>query len=405
MLQFVSRDVQMRLFSDLIRGAPVSYDNIVSTLEGIDSPFKLNSVYVAAAVKCINQAEIDEAYAAKMQSWVFDFMRGFDEKNNLCSEIIQVCPGLLAVILQFNDINTSIANGKYIVLNLKNALTETLKLKGCDCLFESGHLYHSILDVAFSFEEAMETINLNKVSGQTLSPTAERDSSENTVTSLLSHRVSQIVAACQSGDWEALPQLIDYTMNEISDITAEPTRLVQIITELLNIYVTQIVACDYINPPMIPDVYDEFRKSASGCEDPEQIAKSATTALKQLTDAFLEQLQKQQNPYILATQEYIKAHYAETELSLDDIAANVRISANYLSKLFSSSIGVKLFDYLTRYRVDASINDLLNTGKTIVEIAAQCGFTSSRNYIRAFKKFYEETPGEYRKSHATTLFQ
>jgi AraC-like DNA-binding protein len=105
---------------------------------------------------------------------------------------------------------------------------------------------------------------------------------------------------------------------------------------------------------------------------------------------------------VVATQKYIEKNYSDPNLTLEDIAGSVGISLSYLSKLYSDCLGVRLLDYLTHYRVDASMDMLLQTRQTILDISEKCGFASSRNYIRAFKKYYEVTPGEYRRAHSTT---
>jgi len=120
--------------------------------------------------------------------------------------------------------------------------------------------------------------------------------------------------------------------------------------------------------------------------------------LQLLMNTFISQIQRQQNPHIIATREYIESHYADPNLSLADIAATTNISPNYLARLYKEGLGIGLLDYLMRYRLTVSLS-MLQSGKTITEIAVDTGFGSSRNYIRAFKKVYNTTPGIYRKLH------
>jgi AraC-like DNA-binding protein len=55
-------------------------------------------------------------------------------------------------------------------------------------------------------------------------------------------------------------------------------------------------------------------------------------------------------------------------------------------------------EYLSDYRVNAARYDLVYTEKSILEIAIKHGFSDARGYIKAFKKMYNFTPLQYRKS-------
>lgn len=401
MLHVVSRDVQLRLISNLINDGTSGSGNIINTLESIDSPFKINAIYVVIAIELAAFSETAQDNSSEIYGLVSDHMDHLSSKYDFCFELVEPHAGPLALVIQFNDINLSIVNGKHIIMSIKHDLAKLLSPKD---LIESGHLYHSILDIGFSYAEASNAIAsqkmLNRVANKSTEH-AEPKQSENSLTTLLNHRVEQIIVSCQQGESAAIPLLVERTMNEINEATPDQSQLFQIFKELLNTMINQIVSCDYINLSMIPDAYSEFCQLNSTDTNSELMLSCAKESVLQLTNAFLEQLKKQKNPYIVATQEYIKNHYFEAELTLDNIASNVRISSSYLSKLFSNCLGIKLFEYLTRYRVDASVSILLDTRKTVSEIATLTGFTSSRNYIRAFKRYYNETPGEYRKSHST----
>ena len=401
MLRIVSQDVQTRLFSDLLSGTAVGYDDIVSTLKNLNSPFKLNAVYVAGAIKYLGSMSLSESEheTNEIIGCISEVSGKFAEQNALSVQILQVEPGLFAIILQFHDVDTSIVSGKHTILKLKNLISETLELKQYECMFEFGHLYHSILDVSFSFKEALNAIVVSEMLQEGVAAQEERDSRDASMNTIFDHRAAQIVEACRNNNRQNLVQIVDHVICDIEDATTDISMLVQISKNLISTCVNHTVSCEYINLSLIPDVYSEFCERATDCENAEQIIACVKAAVFKLTDVLAVLMAKQQNPHIVAAREYIQKNYADISLSLDSIASGVRISSSYLSKLFSDSIGITPFEYLTRYRVDASMQILLDSELAVTEIAATCGFSSSRNYIRAFKKFYQETPGEYRKLH------
>ena len=85
-------------------------------------------------------------------------------------------------------------------------------------------------------------------------------------------------------------------------------------------------------------------------------------------------------------------------LSAEDIALRVGVSSRYLRRLFEE-IGSTLGDRLLAMRLERASTQLrldVNKGKTIAEIARQCGFVNASHFGRVFKSRYGRTPKEWR---------
>lgn len=109
---------------------------------------------------------------------------------------------------------------------------------------------------------------------------------------------------------------------------------------------------------------------------------------------------KQQNSYtpvVLLAQQYIHTHYAQEELSLQEVAAVVQMSPSYLSRLIKQEIGVSFVDYLTRVRVQTAIQLMHDPAAKLYEVAAQVGYANQHYFSTAFKKVLGMAPAEYRK--------
>ena len=96
---------------------------------------------------------------------------------------------------------------------------------------------------------------------------------------------------------------------------------------------------------------------------------------------------------------YIQNNFSEN-LSLEDIAKAADISERECLRCFKKTIQISPVQYLLKYRVAQGAEMLLSdpTG-SIAEIASACGFDSPSNFAKMFKRFYDCTPREYRKSH------
>lgn len=93
---------------------------------------------------------------------------------------------------------------------------------------------------------------------------------------------------------------------------------------------------------------------------------------------------------------YVKEHYTD-ELSLERLAAIFGYSPTYLSRMFQKYAGINYKSYLQSIRVEYAHKELLNTERTISEIALENGFPNSKALANAFQKKYGLLPSEFRK--------
>ena len=84
------------------------------------------------------------------------------------------------------------------------------------------------------------------------------------------------------------------------------------------------------------------------------------------------------------------------ELTLNEIADYVGYSPEYLSKLFSSMMGVSVHQYLMHVRMEHAKELLKYSQLTIKEISSECGFKSIHHFSRAFKEYQGAPPATWR---------
>lgn len=98
---------------------------------------------------------------------------------------------------------------------------------------------------------------------------------------------------------------------------------------------------------------------------------------------------------IYKTKEYIEKNIA-TELSRKDIAKELGISVDYLSRLFRKETGFSLTDYIKNARIIAAQKMLDNTNLSISIIGEYTGYKTFSYFSSIFKKEVGMTPYEYR---------
>jgi YesN/AraC family two-component response regulator len=95
---------------------------------------------------------------------------------------------------------------------------------------------------------------------------------------------------------------------------------------------------------------------------------------------------------------YIMNHLSE-KLTLHVIAENVYVHPNYLSALFKKEVGITLFQYILKRRIEESTYFLKYSNESIADIAAFYQFCNQSYYIKIFNTYMHTSPHAYRQSN------
>ena len=99
--------------------------------------------------------------------------------------------------------------------------------------------------------------------------------------------------------------------------------------------------------------------------------------------------------YVAQALSVIDANYADPDLTVREIASQVGVSGDYLSRQFRQSLGIAAQEYLKRYRF-ARAMALLQSGLSVGQVAGEVGFRSLCHFSREFRKELGVTPSQYR---------
>jgi AraC-like DNA-binding protein len=93
------------------------------------------------------------------------------------------------------------------------------------------------------------------------------------------------------------------------------------------------------------------------------------------------------------------------QLRITEIARQIGISHEYLSRQFKKRAKQTLVSYINTQRLKLSMTMLQNTNMPIKAISANCGFKNVNYFTTMFKRFFSLTPKEVRKSVNSTRDQ
>lgn len=164
--------------------------------------------------------------------------------------------------------------------------------------------------------------------------------------------------------------------NSVTENKRADNQVIQSIERLLKLYVLQ-------EKHTVSEVFEEYFHILQILE--KEYTKPSTIE---------EERSMKQKVYELKF--YIDNNF-DKDIRLVDIANKLYVSDQYLSRSFSNEIGMPMNEYLIRKRLEKVRKDLLETEKSITDIAFSAGFSNINSFNRLFKKYQGLTPSEFRK--------
>lgn len=105
------------------------------------------------------------------------------------------------------------------------------------------------------------------------------------------------------------------------------------------------------------------------------------------------------NNHVRTVVYYIEKNYIALK-SIDELVGLVPLSRRILEIKFKEEMGISIYQYIIRCRIDHVSNLLITSDKTLFDIVLQSGFNDCKNISRIFKKYKNCTPNEFRSRYS-----
>ena len=153
----------------------------------------------------------------------------------------------------------------------------------------------------------------------------------------------------------------------------------------------RIVLRDNINKGVSSKIFKEFNFNLVGhsFEKPDKVSFEKQQSLFEKINSFVKVGKKYTDPYI----------------SLETLAADIKMSKGYLSFLINTCGKKNFSDYINEFRVDQVKKWILEdefVNYTIESLGLESGFNSKSTFYTAFKKFTNMTPSQFKQKHLAT---
>ncbi len=91
--------------------------------------------------------------------------------------------------------------------------------------------------------------------------------------------------------------------------------------------------------------------------------------------------------------------YYQTGITLEEIAAKLNITPEYMGMQFHKEKGIKFSTYMKEYRIARAKELLIGSQLKLVEIAEKVGYSDGKYFSRVFKECTGQLPAEYRRTN------
>ncbi|MGD7707349.1 helix-turn-helix domain-containing protein [Microlunatus sp. Y2014] len=104
------------------------------------------------------------------------------------------------------------------------------------------------------------------------------------------------------------------------------------------------------------------------------------------------------DPLISRVTDVLTDRARDPELAMAGVAGDVGLSPSQFTRRFVAVHGVTPLRYVTERRIDHARTLLIDTDRTVTQIAAACGYRSVHYFSRAFKREVGQSPQLYRSA-------
>lgn len=210
----------------------------------------------------------------------------------------------------------------------------------------------------------------------------------------LSEELKTIASAIRSGREDQMEERLDYIESWIQDRLVGRNRAWGYLNRLLHV------------------VYDTVKETEETFTLPESVVSAVASAysIKEAMKLVREYAGKGMEARKRSGQtsgerqavmalDYMREHYADTELGLNQICEYLNISTSRFSSIFKESTGMTFIEALSNIRMEKAKQLLCQTKLKNYEIAEKVGFSDPHYFSIAFKKATGMTPKEFAREN------
>ncbi|MEF3304857.1 helix-turn-helix domain-containing protein [Paenibacillus sp. GYB003] len=391
--------MKWRLLMNILTNDLAGYRNMDAYMELVGIRL-YDGCFVVMSIQLDNQHEIKSARDLHLYAYAL---------CNIAEEIVgaehrgaamEWEDGRCAVIVSFEDAEDeaklairAVAVADMIKRSVRDYLRRTVTIG-------IGGIVYSVPDISLSYKQSLEALKYRLITGGNTVITADDilDMHNAEYTKLFA-MMDGIVDSLKLPDAAKLRSLTAQWFDAFGKYGVPPDTIKHMVVQLL---MRAAVTAEELGAKRDnrekPDGSPSIGEMLGRCERLEQIRDMADATLGEYVERIAaRRFNRDRNEWMDAVIDFVRNHYALSDLSLHYIADEFHVSVSHLSRLFKEYTGDNFIDYLTELRVGKAKELLAESNWKIRDIAERVGYTHDTSFTRIFKKFTGLTPSEYRE--------
>lgn len=261
-----------------------------------------------------------------------------------------------------------------------------------------GRCYRDMKDIPRSYDESEKALQYRMVIGShAVISIEDLIGSDNQDYYRIIRMTERIVEALRHTEYGKIQHNVSLLYQEAVEGGLSPELIRHLSYELIMKSLQAIATIGIDMEEILVSMGNQLHERMNRCRDWQELKTIVLTELEQMAKKVEEKrMQRGSNKLIDKMLAYIEDHYGESEFSLAQLADQFELSPTYISKLFKEYTENNFIDYLIETRIHASKQLLTDKNRKINDIAEEVGYTNTRSFLRAFKKYTGMTPSEYR---------
>lgn len=159
-----------------------------------------------------------------------------------------------------------------------------------------------------------------------------------------------------------------------------------------------------VSPAEAYKLSDLLINKIDSCTKIEEVAELNRKSLYKFTQMVADAKNRPNlSNYTEQCKDYISKNYHH-KIYLEDIAEAIGVSQGHLSRVFKKDTGIKIQDYILKFRIERATNLLKYSDASISEISDYVCFNSQSHFGSVFKHYMGMTPKQYREKNKQKEF-
>ncbi|MBM7565974.1 AraC family transcriptional regulator [Paenibacillus sacheonensis] len=230
--------------------------------------------------------------------------------------------------------------------------------------------------------------------GAVIEPEMVKGNMENSSDSFPGELEKRLIEGLKAGDKELLETLLDKLMRHIS--TCNYDQIVSAITHMPVLLRQTLKEINVNRVQPMPVDLNLLSVQLLEMETLEDMQRLIRTVMLEICDQKKGGLDERNEILIETIKGIVQQNYQDMNLSLQSVSGMMKLSGDYIGRLFRKGESMSVADYINAVRI-AKAQELLRGSKdSINEVMVKVGYANQSYFFKLFKKKLGCTPGEYR---------